>query len=432
MDAENVNRLRGDERAREVINSLSALAFAHHAIACYKQTMRHQSTQREHIQRLFIGRSFRIQTCLMLAISCLLGLLPATALETEQTRFRQAVSGYQFQFPDDHGSHDAFRTEWWYYTGHLAAEDGREFGYELTFFRQAVDDPDVNNNPSRWAIRHLYLAHAALSERDTPRFRYAEKISRAGIGKAGSETGRLHVWIDRWTAEAVPVADHQAHHLRAAAGDFSFDLFLDPDKAPVVHGEGGISRKGTEPGQASHYYSLTRLRTTGTLTVEGHVQTVHGLSWMDHEFGSGRLGKDQVGWDWFSIQLDNQSEFMFYLLRRADGTADPVSSGTWVLSDGTTSTLSLPDVHIDVLDHWTSPVSGTRYPSGWRLSIPSRRLSLLLVPKMQNQELITERSTQVTYWEGAVKVTGQVGERPITGQGYVELTGYAKPFETSR
>lgn len=394
--------------------------------------MRHLHVRRQEAQRLFTGRCCWIQTCLALAISCFLGLLPATALETEQTSFRQAVSGYQFQFPDDHGSHDKFRTEWWYYTGHLTAEDGRQFGYELTFFRQGMDDSRVNTHPSRWAIRHLYLAHAALSEHARHRFRYAEKISRAGIGKAGSEMGRLHVWIDRWNAEVVPVADHQEHHLHAAASDFSFDLFLAPDKVPVVHGKGGVSRKGTEPGEASHYYSMTRLRTTGTLTVDGHAQTVHGLSWMDHEFGSGHLGKDQVGWDWFSVQLDDRSEFMFYLLRRADGSADPVSSGTWVFPDGTSQTLSLSDIHIDVLDHWTSPVSGTRYPSGWRLSIPSRHLSLSLLPKMPNQELMTERSTQVTYWEGAVTVAGQAGELPVTGHGYVELTGYARPFETGR
>ena len=415
-----------------MINPLSALAIAHHAIACYKRTMPQSSAQREPIRLVFIGRCLCIRICLALAVFCILGPPSAMALETEQARFQQAVSGYRFQFPHDHGSHDAFRTEWWYYTGHLTTEDEREFGYELTFFRQATDDPGITNNPSRWAIRHLYLAHAALSEHTGQRFRYAEKISRAGIGKAGSETDRLHVWIDRWSAEAISASDQQAHHLRAPAGDFSFDLFLDPAKAPVVHGEGGISRKGTEPGQASHYYSVTRLRTTGTLTIDGHTQSVHGLSWMDHEFGSGHLGKDQVGWDWFSVQLDDRSELMFYLLRRADGTADPVSSGTWVLPDGTSHTLSLPDMHINVLDHWTSPVSGTRYPSGWRLSIPSRHLSLLLVPKMRNQELITERSTQVTYWEGAVKVAGQVGGKPVTGRGYVELTGYAEPFETSR
>ena len=385
----------------------------------------------ERNQRIFTKRYLGVSLYVILAFSWILSPLFAVSLETEQTHFREAVSGYAYQFPRDHGSHDDFRTEWWYYTGHLATEDGRDFGYELTFFRQAMDNLHVTTNPSRWAIRHLYLAHAALSESDRHQFRYAEKISRAGIGKAGSETGRLHVWIDRWSVEASP-SDHRQHSLRATSGGFSFDLHVTSEKAAVVHGEGGISRKGTESGQASHYYSMTRLQTTGTLTIDGHLQTVHGISWMDHEFGSGRLGKDQVGWDWFSVQLDDQSELMFYLLRRIDGTTDPVSSGTWVLPDGTSHALTVSDVNIEVLDYWTSPASGTRYPNRWRLSVPSRRLSLLLVPTMPNQELMTDRSTQVTYWEGAVNVTGEVGERHMTGQGYVELTGYAKPFETSR
>jgi predicted secreted hydrolase len=374
--------------------------------------------------------TFGIRLCLILSILGVLYPLPLTG--SEQTHFRQAVAGYQYRFPHDHGSHNEFRTEWWYYTGHLVTDSGVEFGYELTFFRQAMDNPYVTNNPSRWAIQHLYLAHAALSEPGTHRFRYAEKISRAGIGKAGADADHLHVWIDRWSAEASSPSDHHQHHLRAASGEFSFDLLLDSDKDPIVHGDGGISRKGTEPGQASHYYSMTRLATSGTLIVDGHAQAVHGVSWMDHEFGSGRLGKDQVGWDWFSIQLDDRSELMFYLLRRADGTADPVSSGTWVLFDGSTQALSRSDVQLDVQDHWTSPVSGARYPSGWRLSVPSRHLTLSLIPTMPNQELITERSTQVTYWEGAVHVTGRLRDKPVKGQGYVELTGYAKPFETTR
>ena len=343
------------------------------------------------------------------------------------TSFRLASPGYSYRFPHDHGSHDEFRTEWWYYTGHLSTESGRRFGYQLTFFRRGLDQEQVRANPSRWAIRHLYLAHFALSELDKGRFRYAEKASRAGLGKAGAEAGRLRVWIDRWLAEA-PSAQHDPHHLKASAEDFSIDLMLAPEKPPVAHGDRGVSRKGNAPGQTSHYYSLTRLATTGTLSLNGKPQAVTGLSWMDHEFGSGDLAEDLVGWDWFSVQLDNRHELMFYRLRRADGTADPASSGTLVFPDGRSHHLSADDLQIEVVNHWTSQASKARYPSRWRIAAPTLALSLDLAPQLSDQELMTSRSTQVTYWEGAVEVTGMFHGAAVAGQGYVELTGYAARF----
>ncbi len=345
---------------------------------------------------------------------------------TPPATFRPALAGYTYGFPYDHGSHDEFRTEWWYYTGHLATTSGRQFGYQVTFFRRGVDQASVRSNPSRWAIRHLYLAHAALSDHGQARFRYAEKLSRAGIGKAGAETGHLRVWIDRWSAETLSDGDRQ--HLRASAEDFSLDLFVTPEKPPVIHGEGGISRKGSSVGQASHYYSLTRLATTGTITLDGEPLAVSGTSWMDHEFGSGDLGPDQVGWDWFSIQLENRTELMFYRLRRTDGTADAASSGTLIFPDGRSQRLPPSEVRIETLDHWTSGSSGARYPSRWHIEVPAAGLLLDLVPRLSNQELITRRSTQVTYWEGAVDITGKLREAPVAGLGYVELTGYAERF----
>ncbi|WP_447978049.1 lipocalin-like domain-containing protein [Candidatus Nitrospira bockiana] len=361
------------------------------------------------------------------AILACLCTAPVWADDRAAVVFRQAESGYRFEFPRDHGSHDEFRTEWWYYTGHLTTEDGRRLGYELTFFRQGLEDARAHANPSRWAVRHLYLAHAAVSDLARTRFHYAEKVSRAGLGKAGAESGALHVWIDDWSLAAVR-PDHREHHLKAIAETFAFDLVLTAQKDPVVHGESGISRKGRQPGQASHYYSFTRLATSGTLSLEGRTFRVHGTSWMDHEFGSGKLGDDQVGWDWFSMQFENGSELMLYRLRRSDGAADPASSGTFVRSDGTTHALSLSDVLITVIDYWTSPVSGARYPSGWRISIPSLALSVSVTPKMSAQELRTTRSTRVTYWEGAVSIRGQLHGQPLTGEGYVELTGYAEVF----
>lgn len=354
--------------------------------------------------------------------------LPASSgSSSPQLEFHQALPGYTYSFPRDHGSHDEFKTEWWYYTGHLVAHDGRRFGYELTFFRRAVDDERVWTNPSQWAIRQLYFAHFALSDEETGRFRYAEKISRAGLGKAGAKTGRLETWVDQWRVQAN-TPDHSQQQLRASAEDFAIDLRLMAQKPPIVHGQQGVSRKGDAPGQASHYYSLTRLTTNGILWVDGERFEVSGATWMDHEFGSGELGEDQVGWDWFSVQLDSGLEFMAYQLRREDGTPDPASSGTMIFADGTSRHLSMTEIDIQVRDHWVSQISGARYPRQWHLRVPSLGLSLDIAPRMPDQELVTRQSTQVTYWEGAVDATGTFNGSPVTGRGYVELTGYAEKF----
>jgi len=343
------------------------------------------------------------------------------------TRFSSAKPGYAYIFPRDHGSHDKYQTEWWYFTGHLVGADGRRFGYELTFFRRGIDSPHVWNNPSQWAMRHVYLAHLALTDEDAGQFRFAEKISRAGIGKAGARAGSLDVWIDRWSVKAVS-PDHRQFHLQANARDFSIDLVVEPRKSPVIHGNNGVSSKGPQPDQTSHYYSLTRLHTMGSVVVGNTSITVEGVSWMDHEFGSGDLAEHLIGWDWFSLQLDNDHEIMAYGLRRSDGTFDPASSGTFVLPNGSSRALAFQDLKISVTRHWTSPVSGARYPHQWTFSIPDEDIELSLSPRMANQELITTRSTRVTYWEGAVDVTGTWKGQDIHGQGYVELTGYAEPY----
>lgn len=342
--------------------------------------------------------------------------------------FRSAEPGYQYRFPRDHGTHDDFRTEWWYYTGHLTAGNGRRFGYQVTFFRRGIESERVGANRSQWAIRQLYLAHVAVTDLDQKRFRYAEKISRAGLGKAGADAGRLRVWIDRWSAEAS-ASPHEHHRLLAEGDGFALDLTVTPEKPPVVHGERGVSRKGNAPAQASHYYSFPRLATAGTLTVDGERLAVQGASWMDHEFGSGDLGAEITGWDWFSIQLDNRTELMLYRLRRSDGTVAAVSSGTVILPDGRTQHLSSAAVQVEAYEYWASPASGGRYPSRWRVAVPALALSLDVRPLLPDQELVTSHSTQVTYWEGAVEVLGELRGDPVSGQGYVELTGYAKPMK---
>jgi len=339
--------------------------------------------------------------------------------------FRPATAGYRYEFPKDHGSHPAYRTEWWYYTGHLQAKNGRPFGFELTFFRRAIPPDEVKTQPSQWSVSHLYLAHFAVTDIAGQRFHFSEKLSRAGLGKAGADESRLRVWIDDWRAEA-PADPTGSHTLFARDGALALALTLQPTKPMVIHGPDGISRKGAGTGQASHYYSFTRLATTGSLSIDGERFDVTGTSWMDHEFGSADLDKDLVGWDWFSIQLTDNSELMLYRLRRSDGSSDPASSGTVVSSDGQTRHLSVADIRIEATGTWTSPESRAVYPNKWQLAIPSLDLALDLVPLLEQQELRTSRSAQVTYWEGAVAVAGTKQGQPVEGQGYVELTGYAK------
>lgn len=373
------------------------------------------------------------------------GKHPSPQSHPTSSTFLPARPGYMFQFPRDHGTHQGFHTEWWYYTGHLRTDEGRTFGYQLTFFRRAIHPPshaaastsaapatETPTTPSRsaWRIDDLYLAHVALSDPQTGRFRFAETISREGLGKAGAARDHLDVWIDRWRAAQLDdrrTAD-APHSLAASGSDFSLALTVTLVKPPVVHGTDGVSRKGPQADHASHYYSLTRLATEGTLTLDGRPLRVVGTSWMDHEFGSGELSDSIVGWDWFSVQLHSGEELMLYRLRQADGTVDPASSGTWIDHAGQAHPLTAEDIQITALDHWTSPTSQARYPSRWRVAIPSRQIELDVTPRMADQELRTPHSTRVTYWEGAVTVTGTVQGAAAPGDGYVELTGYAERY----
>lgn len=339
--------------------------------------------------------------------------------------FAAATPGYRFKFPEDHGAHPAYRTEWWYYTGHLQAADGHTFGFELTFFRRAIPPEEVKTLPSRWSVTQLYLAHFAVTDITQRRFHFSEKLSRAGLGKAGAEETRLHVWIDDWQATASP-ATAGAQMLEAQDHGYALSLTLEPVKPVVIHGLDGISRKGADRGQASHYYSLTRLAATGRLSTGQESFDVTGTGWMDHEFGSAELGTDLVGWDWFSLQLADNTELMLYRLRRRDGSSDPVSSGTMVFADGHTRHLALADFQIESHGSWTSADSKATYPNKWRIAVPSLDLTLEVTPLLADQELRTSRSTQVTYWEGAAAVSGTKQGDSIKGQGYVELTGYDK------
>lgn len=344
----------------------------------------------------------------------------ASATPRDADGFALAVPPYAFAFPRDHASHPGFRTEWWYYTGHIAA-GARRFGYELTFFRVGLPHLRAGST-SAWAARDLVFEHVALTDETGSRFRCADEARRPALGIAGADSTRYDVWLDDDHARLAH--DGRTHLLRGQGQDFGFTLALVPGKPPAVHGEDGVSQKTAGAGNASHYYSLTRMATRGTLRVAGDSLAVDGVSWMDHEFGSSRMADTHAGWDWFSVQLDDGRELMLYRLRRRDGGIEPLSSGTLVERDGRTRHLALADFAIDSTGAWTSPRTHARYPSGWRLRVPSADIALVLEPTVRDQELVAAQMGGVAYWEGSVRVLGTAGGRPVTGEGYVELTGY--------
>ena len=360
----------------------------------------------------------------LIVVFLAIDLCRASGATPPPSPFQSATAGYRYNFPRDHGSHPTYQTEWWYYTGHLHATSGRSFGFELTFFRRGVPPDEIKTLPSKWSVRDLYLAHFAVTDITGKRFHFSEKLSREGLGKAGADESQLRVWIDDWRAEAS-TEPSALHTLVAHDETHALSLTLQPAKPLVTHGAAGISRKGKDVGQASHYYSFTRLATSGKLTIDGESFDVTGTSWMDHEFGSAELGADQVGWDWFSLQLEDDTELMLYRMRRKDGSSDLASSGTAVSPDGDARHLEVTDFQIESSGTWTSSESKATYPSKWRLTFPSLDLVLDVTPLLADQELRTSRSTRVSYWEGAVSVTGTKQGRPVKGQGYVELTGYA-------
>ena len=344
----------------------------------------------------------------------------------EPPPFRQALPGYAYQFPRDMYSHDDFRIEWWYYTGNLEeTATARPFGYQLTFFRMVLDGSGKNPNPSKWNMGHIYFAHMTLTDVDGEKFHFFERINRKGMGNAGAHSRRLMVWNEDWFLTDMD----DAHWLKAVESGTGFDLKLTPEKKIVIHGTDGISRKGRKEGNASHYFSYTRMNTSGTVFVQGKAYKVRGTSWMDREYSSDQLNDELAGWDWFSLKLDDRTELMLYQLRRKTGGADPFSSGTLVSGDGTSRHIKLEEFIITSQSQWTSQQSGITYPAGWKLELPGYGIQLTLSPDLPNQELYNLRSISASYWEGSVTAEGTVNGQPIKGKGYVELVGYGKALK---
>jgi predicted secreted hydrolase len=351
---------------------------------------------------------------------------PTVGAEIVGLRSTDSIAGFAradhirpFAFPLDHGPHPDFQTEWWYYTGNLDAADGRHFGYQLTFFRRALS-PTGTTRDSDWATRQIYFAHFAITDAKTNDHWAVERFSRGAAGLAGASGAPYHVWLENWDASSLN-ADGSRVQLRAEDAGHALALTLDSAKPLVLHGDQGLSQKSAGAGNASYYYSFTRLASEGTLTLNGVKFAVSGTSWMDHEFSTTVLGENAVGWDWFSIQLSDQRELMFFQIREKDGSIEPFSGGTLVEPDGRIRALPRGQVNIQVLDKWTSAQSGGTYPAGWTMTIPSANIQLTLKPYVTDQEM----RISIVYWEGAVSITGTSNGGNVRGNGYVEMTGYA-------
>lgn len=349
-------------------------------------------------------------------------LVFAAQQDASMEGFQRAVPRAELRFPDDFGPHNDFLTEWWYYTGNLETASGRPFGYQLTFFRRALIPPALRSDRiSEWATEHVYLAHFALSDIASGQFHDFERYARGTAGLAGAQANPYQVWLYDWE---VSQTGDGIYKLYAHEQGVELDLKLHDLKGPILQGDQGYSQKGPDPGNASYYISQTRLESDGIIRITGQEYQVSGTSWMDHEFSTSALTATQVGWDWFSIQLDNNMELMLFEIRQEDGGIDPYSSGTLVTADASTIQLDESDFVIEVIERWESPDSGADYPAGWMITIPSQDLSLQVVPLQPDQEL----NLTYTYWEGAVEVRGEYKGRPVAGKGYVELTGYAGSF----
>ena len=309
--------------------------------------------------------------------------------EAVQVQYPPVTPGYRFSFPADHGAHPEFRIEWWYITGWL--DDA--LGFQVTFFRARPEEE--SDNPSRFNPRQILLAHAALSDPKRGRLLHDERAARAGFGLAQAETGRTGVWIEDWSL----ALEGERYEARIAAREFDFAFTFLASRV-VLQGEGGFSRKGHRPHEASYYYSRPHMRVAGRL----NGRQVSGSAWLDHEWSSAYLAPEAAGWDWTGINLQEGKSLMAFRMRDRSGAPHYVPPGT----------------RFEALRWWRSPRTGVQYPVSMQVN------GVRLEPLMDDQELDSRASTGTIYWEGAVRAFREASQ---VGQGYLELTGYWKPMK---
>lgn len=344
-----------------------------------------------------------------LMMAALAALMPASA---RAGPYPDVMPGRTLGFPEDHGAHPEYRTEWWYITGWVRTRDGRDLGIQITFFRSRPDIAVAGR--SRFDPSQLLFAHAALADPRHGRLRHDQVAARAGFGLAEAATATTDVRIDRWSL----TLDGSTYRARIRAADFEMTLAFAASTAIVLQGEGGYSRKGPRPAQASHYYSRPHLAVTGSIRTGAEPDAVTGSAWLDHEWSSEILDPAAVGWDWIGLNLDDGSALMAFRIRDADGK--PLwAGGSLARPDGTVRRFTEKEVQFVPVRLWTSPRTGARYPVAMRVDVPG--LTVTLSPLLDDQELDSRASVGTVYWEGAVTATA---EGRTAGRGYLELTGY--------
>lgn len=340
-----------------------------------------------------------------------ISIADALSSVTDQACFKAADQPINITFPGDSGPHDLFRTEWWYYTGNLKAENGRQFGFQLTFFRQALSCDPVAKG-SKWRTRQIYFAHFGLTDVENDRFYSMHRMNRESIGIAGATPAPFKVWVDNWHASET----EKNIHLFAVENTITIDLALKNSATIVYQGKQGLSRKGPNPSNASYYYSIPRMATSGTITIGSKTFNVRGLTWFDHEWSTSALNTDVTGWDWFSVHLDDGRDLMVCRIRNQEGESNGFGFGSISYSDGKYEILSENDFSIISSSTWKSPASGNIYPDKWQITLAGRNIDLMVTTLVSNQE----HTHSLTYWEGAARFVG----KDTQGLGYIELTGY--------
>ena len=336
-------------------------------------------------------------------------------------QFEQVLKVREFTFPKDHGPHPDFHTEWWYFTGNLSDTHNDRYGYQFTIFRRAL----TRNQPqldSDWASNQAYLAHIGVTDVQTGEYLIDEAYSRGALNLAGARSQPFKVWVNNWVVQGSQGECNGCLNvdISAASDYFSLGLKLNSLKPVVLQGEHGLSRKSNEPGNASYYYSLTRLETTGTLTTHGTTKQVSGASWMDHEWFSSVLSNEALGWDWFSLQLNDRRELMLFQIRQRESTGKSFKYGILVGDEGNSRLLDASQIEFTEQRRWKSAKTHAEYPVDWQIAIPELGMTLSIDALADAQE----RDDSFRYWEGAVSVSGTQGSNAVTGSGYLEMTGY--------